>query len=119
LVTAGLWPFLRPFRRPEAPADCFEEEARFFKTIADFRRDNRPVFRSVFRRAGSHNDDGPCRPGANAKSIRKPSRKPRREARGITRGAIEISLPNGARVSVDAEVDEAALRLVLSAMKEL
>ena len=21
LVTAGLWPFLRPFRRPEAPAD--------------------------------------------------------------------------------------------------
>lgn len=51
---------------------------------------------------------------------RKPSRKPRREARGITRrGAIETSLPNGPRVSVDAEVDEAALRRVLSAMKEL
>jgi transposase len=49
----------------------------------------------------------------------KPSRTPQREARGITRrGAIEISLPNGAQVSVDAEVDEAALRLVLSAMKE-
>ncbi len=37
----------------------------------------------------------------------------------MRRGAIEISLPNGARVSVDAEVDEAALRLVLSAIKEL
>jgi transposase len=50
----------------------------------------------------------------------KPSKKPQREASGSTRrGAIEISLPSGARVSVDAEVDEAALRLVLSAMKEL
>lgn len=49
----------------------------------------------------------------------KPSRTPQREAKGLVRrGAIEISLPNGARVSVDAEVDEAALRLVLSAMKE-
>jgi hypothetical protein len=36
----------------------------------------------------------------------------------VRRGAIEISQPNGAQVSVDAEVDEAALRLVLSAMKE-
>jgi len=50
----------------------------------------------------------------------KPSRTPQREAKGLVRrGAIEISLPNGAQVSVDAEVDEAALRLVLSAMKEL
>jgi transposase len=49
----------------------------------------------------------------------KPSRTPQREAKGLVRrGAIEISLPNGAQVSVDAEVDEAALRLVLSAMKE-
>jgi hypothetical protein len=47
----------------------------------------------VFRRAGSHNDDRPCRPGANAKSIRKPSRKPRREARGITRDALSASGP--------------------------
>ena len=50
----------------------------------------------------------------------KPSRKPLREAKVLApRGVIEISLPNGARVSVDAEVDGAALRLVLSAMKEL
>jgi hypothetical protein len=33
------------------------------------------------------------------------------------RGVIEIWLPDGARISVDADVDEAALRLVLSAMK--
>jgi transposase len=50
----------------------------------------------------------------------KPPRNPLREAKVLaSRGVIEISLPNGARVSVDAEVDEAALRLVLSAMKEL
>ena len=56
---------------------------------------------------------------------RKIRQRSRRESRCVrqkswrARGAIEISLPNGARVSVDAEVDEAALRLVLSAMKEL
>lgn len=50
----------------------------------------------------------------------KPPGKPRREASGSARrGAIEISLPSGARVSVGADADEAALRLVLSAMKEL
>jgi transposase len=50
----------------------------------------------------------------------KASRKPQRDAKGLARrGVIEISLPNGARVSIDAEVDEAALRLVLLAMKEL
>ncbi len=50
----------------------------------------------------------------------KPSRKPLREAKvPAPRGVIEISLRNGARVSVDADVNEAALRLVLSAMKEL
>jgi transposase len=54
-----------------------------------------------------------------ARTQNPPRPPPRREARGITRrGAIEISLPNGARVSVYAEVDEAALRHVLSAMKE-
>jgi transposase len=59
-------------------------------------------------------------PPRTQSSAEKPSRKPQREASGSARrGAIEISLPNGARVSVDAEVDEAALRLVLSAMKEL
>jgi transposase len=50
----------------------------------------------------------------------KPPGKPRREVNGSARrGAIEISLPSGARVSVGAEADEAVLRLVLSAMKEL
>jgi transposase len=49
----------------------------------------------------------------------KPTKLTVREASGSARrGAIEISLPGGARVSVDADVDEAALRLVLSAMKE-
>jgi transposase len=53
-------------------------------------------------------------------ALEKPSRKPQRETKGLLRrGAIEISLPNGGRVSVDSEVDEAALRRVLSAMKEL
>jgi transposase len=35
------------------------------------------------------------------------------------RGIIEIIFPDGVRISVDAEVNEAALRLVLKAMKEL
>ena len=34
------------------------------------------------------------------------------------RGVIEIALPDGARISVDADVDETALRAVLSAMKD-
>lgn len=33
------------------------------------------------------------------------------------RGAIEIALPNGARIEVGADVEEASLRLVLSAVK--
>jgi transposase len=36
--------------------------------------------------------------------------------RGARRGAMEISLPNGAKVSVDAEVDAEALRRVLTAL---
>src|ERR1700689_1604381 len=43
----------------------------------------------------------------------KPARQTRRGAR---RGAMEISLPNGAKVSLDAEVDADALRRVLSAL---
>ena len=43
----------------------------------------------------------------------KPARQTRRSAR---RGAMEISLPNGAKVSLDAEVDGEALRRVLSAL---
>jgi transposase len=48
------------------------------------------------------------------------STKPVREPRRITRrGAMEISLPNGARVSLDADVDAEALRRVLSALGDL
>ena len=43
----------------------------------------------------------------------KPARQTRRGAR---RGAMEISLPNGAKVSLDAEVDAEALRRVLLAL---
>jgi transposase len=43
--------------------------------------------------------------------------KPARQARrGARRGAMEISLPNGAKVSLDAEVDAEALRRVLLAL---
>jgi transposase len=45
--------------------------------------------------------------------IAKPARQTRR---GVGRGAMEISLPNGAKVSLDAEVDAEALRRVLSAL---
>jgi transposase len=45
--------------------------------------------------------------------IAKPARQTRR---GAGRGAMEISLPNGAKVSLDAEVDAEALRRVLSAL---
>ena len=43
----------------------------------------------------------------------KPARQTRRGAR---RGAMEISLPNGAKVSLDADVDAEALRRVLLAL---
>ena len=46
----------------------------------------------------------------------KPVREPRRSAR---RGTMEISLPNGARVSLDADVDTQALRRVLSVLGDL
>ena len=45
--------------------------------------------------------------------------KPVRERRSARRGAMEISLPNGARVSLDADVDTEALRRVLSAPGDL
>lgn len=45
-----------------------------------------------------------------------PVREARKSAR---RGAMEISLPNGARVSLDADVDTEALRRVLSALGDL
>ena len=43
----------------------------------------------------------------------KPARQTRR---GAGRGAMEISLPNGAKVSLDADVDAEALRRVLFAL---
>ena len=43
----------------------------------------------------------------------KPARQTRRGAR---RGVMEIRLPNGAKVSLDADVDAEALRRVLSAL---
>src|SRR5208283_4624358 len=51
-----------------------------------------------------------------AESVAKPAREGRRSAR---RGAMEISLPNGAKVSLDADVDAKALRRVLSALGDL
>ena len=41
---------------------------------------------------------------------------PSASRRSARRGAMEISLPNGAKVSLDAEVDVEALRRVLSAL---
>ena len=52
-------------------------------------------------------------PSAVAESVAKPTREARSSAR---RGAMEISLPNGAKVSLDADVDAKALRRVLSAL---
>ena len=40
----------------------------------------------------------------------------RQTRRGARRGAMEISLPNGAKVSLDADVDAEALRRVLLAL---
>ena len=45
--------------------------------------------------------------------------KPVRAARRTRHGAMEISLPNGAKVSLDADVDAEALRRVLSALGDL
>ncbi len=54
-----------------------------------------------------------ARPAPLADALAKPAREVRRSAR---RGAMEISLPNGAKVSLDADVDAEALRRVLSAL---
>lgn len=44
---------------------------------------------------------------------------PREDRKNGRRGAMEISLPNGARISLGADVDARALRRVLSALGEL
>ena len=56
--------------------------------------------------------DAPSAP-PRSEVMAKPARQTRR---GAVRGAMEISLPNGAKVSLDAEVDAEALRRVLSAL---
>jgi transposase len=56
----------------------------------------------------------PTAPPADA--VAKPSREARKGAR---RGAMEICLPNGSKVSLDADVDAEALRRVLSALGDL
>ena len=45
-----------------------------------------------------------------------PGRESRKSAR---RGVMEVSLPNGARLSLDVDVDAQALRRVLSALGDL
>src|ERR1700733_9800019 len=52
----------------------------------------------------------------DAASAPPPSDVAAKPARQTRRGAMEISLPNGAKVSLDAEVDAEALRRVLSAL---
>lgn len=54
----------------------------------------------------------PAPPSPPADAVAKPVRMARR-TRG---GAMEISLPNGARINVDADVDAEALRRVLSVL---
>jgi transposase len=44
------------------------------------------------------------------------AKRARQTRRGQRRGAMEISLPNGAKVSLDADVDAEALRRVLLAL---
>ncbi|WBJ98833.1 IS66-like element accessory protein TnpA [Methylocystis parvus] len=51
-----------------------------------------------------------------AKIAATPARVSRKNVR---RGAMEVSLPNGARLSLDADVDTEALRRVLSALGDL
>jgi len=43
--------------------------------------------------------------------------EPGRDERAVAAGLVEIELPGGAKVRVDAQVDELALRRVLAALK--
>jgi len=54
----------------------------------------------------------PAPPPASTKPVREPRKS-------VRRGAMKISLPNGACVSLDADVDAEALRRVLSALGDL
>lgn len=46
-------------------------------------------------------------------------RAPRERRSGRRRGAMEITLPNGTRISLDADVDTQALRRVLTVLGDL
>jgi transposase len=59
----------------------------------------------------------PREPAMQASAEPKPPLRPMSPSDGSV-GAIEIVLPNGARVSVDASVNEKALSRVLRAMKD-
>ena len=53
------------------------------------------------------------------RSRRLPPTPARARRKSVRRGAMEVSLPNGARLSLDADVDTEALRRVLSALSDL
>ena len=58
-------------------------------------------------------------PAPRNKADRPAARMPRRRGPGRRPGAMEISLPNGARVSLDSDVDPAMVRLILSTLVDL
>ena len=58
-------------------------------------------------------------PASRKKADRPASPVPRRRGPGRRHGAMEIALPNGARVSLDSDVDPAMVRLILSALADL
>ena len=58
-------------------------------------------------------------PALATPAIPGPSRAPRQRRSGGRRGAMEITLPSGARISIDANVDAQALRRVLAALGDM
>jgi transposase len=72
-----------------------------------------PTFSPLGMLGGSE----PREPAMQASAEPKPPLRPMSPSDGSV-GAIEIVLPNGARVSVDASVNEKALSRVLRAMKD-
>jgi transposase len=61
--------------------------------------------------------EGPSTCGSTTLALRPPEPVPQSPSAEGKAGSIEIALPNGVRVSVDAFVDEKALSRVLRAMK--
>ena len=62
---------------------------------------------------------GPTPALATPASLGPSPRAPRERRSGGRRGAMEITLPSGARISIDADVDAQALRRVLAALGDL